>query len=295
MKFSVKQLILIVVLAVAIVTPRYTRYFNLDLQSKFKYIIIPWICLIIALLCIWVLIKNKRKELGLEEEIKPSNKNIEEQFKKEDKIKNIGKNTQKQYKSNNTWTKVSIDNKILLIHRLRCLSPWAFEWLLQRIFIYNWYEIVEWPSYLWDKPQVDNWYDLIVKKNNSNIYVQIKKKISYLIGENDLKIFKGSILSNEWIYITTSLFSSNAKRYAEKNKIKLVDYNGILDIISKLNTEQKKKIEIIINDVENMGDKKYKPKTCKKCWAPIRNWKYWYYCLNKYEKNKKCWNKTYIS
>ena len=241
---------------------------------------------------------NKKNEIESYQKKAKENINLQQKKNINGQVKTNKKNLNKITKNeniNNIWPKISIKetNKILLIHRLRKLSPWAFEWLLMRIFKYNWYEIVEWPRYLWDKPQVDNWYDLILKKDNDNTYVQIKKKISYPIHEKQLREFKGTILLNKWIYITTSLFSKNAKRYADKNDIELLDYEDILDAIYKLDESQKWKIETIINATNNMWDRDWKPKTCKECWAPMRKWIYWYYCLNRYE-SKECHNKKNI-
>jgi len=266
-KFTIKEILYLLLLTLAVVTPFLPWYFKLDLQLKFKYVIIPWICLIFALLAIRWLI---------------------------DSVRNNKKNSYKNITKANDFQKISVDDRILLIHRLRCLSPCSFEHLIEKLFQLKWYEIIQSPSYLWNKPQVDNWCDLIVKKWNDDIYVQIKKNIANVIKEKQLKEFKWWFLNHKLIYITTSLYSNNAKRYANKNWIELVDYNWLLDRIQNLKTEEKSQIENFINDKNNLWDWKYLPKTCKKCWAPMKSWKFSYYCLNRYE-NIKCCNKEYIS
>ena len=266
-KITKKQILYLLMLTLAVCTPFLSWYHKLDLQLKFKYVIIPWICLIFALLAIGWLI---------------------------DSVRDNGKNNHKNTTKVDDFQKISIDERIPLIHRLRCLSPCSFEHLIEKLFQLKWYEIIQPPTYLWNKPQVDNWCDLIVKKWNDNIYVQIKKNIANLIQEKQLKEFKGWFLNNKLIYITTSLYSKNAKRYADKNKIELIDYNWLLDRIQNLKPEEKQQIEKFINDKSNLWDSKYLPKTCIKCWAPIKSWKFSLYCLNRYE-DIQCCNKKYIS
>ena len=266
-KFTKKELFYLWLLTLAVVTPWLPWFYNLDLHLKFKYVIIPWICLILALLAIIWLIDNER---------------------------NKEKNEYENNTKTDTFQKVSIDDKIWLIHRLRSLSPCSFEHLIEKIFQLKWYEIVQWPSYLWDKSQVDNWCDLIVKIKNENIYVQIKKNIANVIKEKQLKEFKWTILNNKWIYITTSLYSKNAKWYAKNQWITLIDYNSLWNEISSLKNDKKAQIEKFINEKDNIWDPKYKIKTCKKCGAPMKKWNWWYYCLNRYE-SMKCCNKEYIS
>ena len=265
-KITKKQILYLSLLTLAVATPFLPWYYKLDLHLKFKYVIIPWICLIIALLAIIWLI---------------------------DSVRDSEKNNHKKITKVNNFQKISVDDRILLSHRLRCLSPCCFECLLEKIFEFKWYEIVKSPSYLWDKPQADNGYDLIVKKGDENIYVQIKKNIANYIKDKQIKEFKWTILKNKWIYITTSVYSSNAKRYASKVGIRLVDYNDLLDIIWTLSDKEKQWIQEFVNNETHLWDSKYSPKTCKNCWAPMKKWDRWYYCLNRYE-SMKCCNKEYI-
>lgn len=270
-KFTIKQFALISSIVILFMVPWYGLYLKLDMNSQIWFLIWLIICLSIAWYFCYILINDLFPEKNFDKNKYDDTSNL----------KNIDK-------------PVSINDRIWLIHRLRCLSPCCFECLLEKIFEFKWYEIVKSPSYLWDKPQADNGYDLIVKKDDENIYVQIKKNIANYIKDKQIKEFKWTILKNKWIYITTSVYSPNAKRYAGKVGIRLVDYNGLLKEIDNLKPEEKEQIEKFVNDKSNLWDAKYLPKTCKKCWAPMKSWKFSYYCLNRYE-NIKCCNKEYIS
>ena len=106
-KITAKHIFYFLLLALAIFTPFLWWYLKLNLRLKFKYVIIPSICLIVALLAIIWLIDCER-----------SNR------------KNAYKSTIKI----DDFQKVSIEDRILSIHRLRSLSPCSFEHLVEKIF-----------------------------------------------------------------------------------------------------------------------------------------------------------------
>lgn len=275
-KFSVKQLILIIVIACAITIPRYPRYLSLDTHSQLRVSLIYAICLIIAWAAVVRLVydhlKNERENLEEDNKLLYNNKNeiLENDF-------------------NGCYEDVSIDNKIALIQRLRELKCWKFEEVVEMLFKFKWYKIEKWPNYYWDLPQVDWWKDLIMLKDNKIYNVQIKKYYTDPVKLTDIKCFKCDIWEESWYFVTTSIFSPKAKKLANEKWINCVEYNDLLCVISKLPDKNKKIIQNFIND-ENNIDKTAHPKTCKKCWAPINDRNWWYCLRNRYPRSneKQC-------
>ena len=279
-KFSVKQLILIIIIACAITIPRYPRYLSLDTHSQLRVSLIYAICLIVAWAAVVRLVydhlKNERE--NSEEDNKPlyndKNETIENDF-------------------NNCYEDVSIDNKIALMQRLRELKCWKFEEVVEMLFRFKWYNIEKGPNYYWDMPQVDWWKDLIISKDNSISSVQIKKLYDKPVKLIEVESFKWVIWNQTWYFVTTSVFSDKSKKFANEHWIHCVDYDNLYCVISKLSDKNKKDIENFINNSKNIQkDLHPKPRTCKKCWAPmVFRKKWWYWCLryNYYEKEQcKC-------
>jgi hypothetical protein len=266
-------------LTLAVITPFISWYHKLDLQLKFKYVIIPWICLIFALLAIIWLIDTVREE------------DKEKKDKESNWANNKFENSEDDF--NNCYENISVNNKIALMQRLRELKCWKFEEVVEMLFRFKWYNIEKGPNYYWDMPQVDWWKDLIISKDNSISSVQIKKLYDRPVNLIEVESFKWVIWNQTWYFVTTSVFSDKSKKFANEHWIHCVDYDNLYCVISKLSDKNKKDIENFINNSKNIQkDLRPKPRTCKKCWAPmVFRKKWWYWCLryNYYEKEQcKC-------
>lgn len=264
-KFSVKQLILMSVIAIVLIAPWFSKYLNLDLNWKFKVLGIFAISLIILWVCVVLLVLDYLKNEKVEQE----------EWMKEEKE---GNETEMLEDDLKCYPNVSVDDKIPLMQRLRELKPWKFEEFVKMLFKFRSYKIEKGPSYYINTPQADWWKDLIVYKDNKVESVQIKKHYWQPISKNTIATFKWLIWDEQWYFITTSVFYDDAKKYAEENDIKCVDYNWLFCVISNLSDENKKDLEKFINDQKNIN-KNANPKTCKKCWAPMIMRKWWYWCL----------------
>lgn len=311
-KFSVKDYFLIwitiIALSIGLVYPWQSRYLKLDFNSKLRFIIIPWICLIIIAISVSILLKDFRKNKLESLDDNPNIENKDDDLNT-DNVKNIIINnyqtfqhwySRKKYIKIDTIvnkiTNVSIDDKIAVIHRLRELDNENFEFFIGHLFELNWYTIDRWPLYSNGQPQPDWWKDLIMTKNNQKYGVQIKKYIDRKVPVGDARDLKWALEENEkWIFVTISIFSKPAKSYCYRKKIIYKDYLSIWDMIRSLSKNDKEFLEKFINDIKKLEtNPKYKPMTCKKCWAPMTPWNYQdYYCLNRYEKIE-CHNKEYI-
>ena len=267
-KLSLKELLSCMVISILLVIPRYNWYLKLTIFEKILFLFWWIVCLSIICLIIYNLLKNLF--------VWQSNS-----------INNIQNNVPNSYKKILLW------NNFETIQRLRELKPRCFEYFIETLFRIWWYEIIKWPNYLWDKAQADWWKDIIVQKDWELEYIQIKKKFKYMVWCKDVEAFKWVIWTKKWIFITTSIFSEDAKIFWEKNNILCIDYDCLLKKIWSLWNDETKKLENIINNNCNIDyEFKYKPKTCKKCWAPMI-WKWWRYCcLNYYPKN--CTSREYL-
>lgn len=264
-KFSVKQLILMTVIACAITIPRYPRYLSLDTHSQLRVSLIYTICLVVA----WAAVVRLAYDYL---------KNERENIEYDNKSLHNNKNEAPENNFDNCYENVSIDNKIALMQRLRELKPWKFEEFVKMLFKFRSYKIEKEPSYYIDTPQADWWKDLIVQKNNKIESVQIKKYYLEPISKNTIATFKWLIWDEPWYFITTSVFYDDAKSFAEENWIRCIDYDKLYCVISKLPEKDKKTLEEFINNPKNIGITAH-PKTCKKCWAPMKRRKWGYGCL----------------
>ncbi len=278
-KIKRKEIFYVLLLTLAVITPFISWYHKLDLQLKFKYVIIPWICLIFALLAIIWLIDTVREE------------DKEKKDKESNWANNKFENSEDDF--NNCYENISVNNKIALMQRLRELKCWKFEEVVEMLFRFKWYNIEKGPNYYWAMPQVDWWKDLIISKDNSISSVQIKKLYDRPVNLIEVESFKWVIWNQTWYFVTTSVFSDKSKKFANEHWIHCVDYDNLYCVISKLSDKNKKDIENFINNSKNIQkDLRPKPRTCKKCWAPmVFRKKWWYWCLryNYYEKEQcKC-------
>lgn len=300
-KFSVKQLILMSIIAIALIIPWFSKYLNLDLNWKFKVLGIFAISLIILWVCVVLLVWDYTK----------NNKNEQEEWTKEEKeinsnidnAKNVVINhnyekvhqkyqwwyskygNAKKYVDNSKFVKLTISdkNKIQIIHRLTELKNESFEYFIWFLFKFHGYTINRWPMYYKGKPLPDGWKDLIMSKDNQIYVVQIKKYINKFVPVDDIRIFNWALEKDEkWIFVTTSV-SSEGYPENECNEKWIIwkDYKDIWDMLNELSEDNKKYLEEnYINNVKNLD--KYKVKTCKSCWAPFIKWKNWYFCWNTY-------------
>lgn len=295
-KFTAKQLILVVLMAIALVAPRYPWYLSLNLESQVKFSIKFAISLIIVWIIIVFLVRDYRKdriELVEKDENLHSDMNsvknvvINHNYQKVNqryqgnfsKLKN-----KKQDVDNIKLKKVSIEDDIAVIHRLRGLTNKSFEYLVWYLYKFMWYSIDKWPTYYGGKPLPDWWKDLIISKDNHIYVIQVKKYIDKYVSIKDVRELQWVLEKNEkWIFITTSIFPEEVQQYCDEKWMECIDYNDILSKIRWLELKDKEKLENYINDIKNIEkNPKYKPKTCKRCWAPFIKWEYSYFCWNHY-------------
>ena len=286
-KFSVKQLVLIMVMAVALTVPRYPRYATLNTKSKLIVSGIYAISLIIVGWCVVLLVLDYLKNEKVEqewwlEEKKEINSDI-------DNVKNVVinhnyekvnqkyqwwyskyENIKKETK-NTKFIKVSIDDEFRVMQRLRELENCSFEEFIEELFKLNGYKIDQEPNYSWKKPNCDWWKDLIMEKDNKIYYVQIKKYFRKMVPLADLQAFNQVLKDRLWFFVTVSVFSEPAKKFASDKHFKCYNYENIWNAINRLSLEDKQNLENFINDPKNIQtDFEYQPRTCSVCWAPMK-------------------------
>ncbi|MCG2701406.1 restriction endonuclease [Candidatus Parcubacteria bacterium] len=95
----------------------------------------------------------------------------------------------------------------------------------------------------------DGGIDVIAKKDGMKHYIQCKKHITSRAGVSDVREFAGALIdklaNDEGIFITTNIFTPEAKQYAKDKPIKLIDSNALLRLIKQTG---KNKDEITINE-----------------------------------------------
>lgn len=191
---------------------------------------------------------------------------------------------------------LSLDfNEYDLIVFLRSIHPRDFERFVLLLFKLSWYSVdfvSKWKNYFWRLiPSKDGWIDLIVSKNGEKKYIQIKKYQNHQVSSSTVRDFYWTIVDklssqDEWIIVTTSIFSDDAVIFANDKKIKMIDYSGLLDIIYKLFEIESINIEIMnfINSDNLIFDDKFSlySRTCRKCLSPmVFRPKMWCYgCMN---------------
>lgn len=282
-KFTAKQLILVVIMVIALVAPRYPWYLSLNLESQVKFSIKFAISLIIVWIIIVLLVRDYRKdEKKLVEKdenlysdvnsvknvvINHNYQKVNQRYQwKFSKLKNI-----KQDVNNIKFEKISINDEFRVMQRLRELETSSFEEFIEKLFELKGYSIDKEPNYYWNIPQVDWWKDLIIHKNNKVYYVQIKKYFRKMVPLADLQAFNQVLKNWSWFFVTVSVFSEPAKKFSKGKDFKCIDYKSIWNVINKLSSENKKELELFINDSKNIQTNfEYKPRTCKICWAPMK-------------------------
>lgn len=295
-KFSPKQRILMWCIAFLLVFPWWWRYLKLNTYSKLVVSLIFALILIVVWILVIILVADYKKEKWEDnKEINPDSDNVKNvvinhNYEKVNqkyqwwfsKYENIKKDTK-----NTKFIKVSMNDEFRVMQRLRELENCSFEEFIEKLFKFRGYVIHKPHNYFWKMPQVDWWKDLIIEKDNQIYVVQIKKHMDncVYVSLTNVEALKWVLVGNEkWIFVTASVFSEYAKKFCDENNIKCVDYKGIWNVIKELSWEDRKKLENFINDPKNIQtDFKWKPKTCKLCWAPMKwrknLWKWRYGCL----------------
>ncbi len=178
---------------------------------------------------------------------------------------------------------VDVSNQYGLMQRLRELKPRYFEEFIEMLFRFQDYEIIKSPTYKWTKAQKDGGIDLIVSRDWLDRYIQIKKDYRHQTWVSVIRELSWVIKKKQWMVISASIFSDDAKDFAEEEWIVLVDYNLLLKEIEKISESYKYEIEEFINDEVHIDTGfKYKPKTCPQCFAPLKKRKGFYGCMNYY-------------
>lgn len=290
-KFSVKQLVLIWIIVIALITPRYPRYLKQSTQSQIKISLIIAISLMIAWIAIaWLIIDYKKGKWedntdGNNDNVKNVviNHNYEKVNQKYQWWYSKYEDT-KKYVENSNFVKLTINdkNKIQIIHRFTELKNENFEYFIWYLFKFHGYTINRWPMYYKGKPLPDKWKDLIMSKDNQIYVVQIKKYMDNFVSVYDIRLFNWALEKNEkWIFVTTSIFPEFTKNECDEKQIIHKDYNDIWNMMNELSEDNKKYLEEkYINDIKNLD--KYKVKTCKSCWAPFIKGENWFFCWNTY-------------
>lgn len=189
------------------------------------------------------------------------------------------------------YSYVSINNEYEVIQRLREFHPKYFEEFIELLFQLNDYKIIKWPTYKWNEAQKDWWIDLIIKKKDwLKSYVQIKKDFAHKTWVKVIREFNGTKIEPNWdkVFISSSIFSSDAIK--EKSNIRLCDYKCLLDWINQLALNHKDKLEEFVNNKKHIDICfRTKPRTCKKCRAPMykKKWYTSFCCMNRFDKNGK--------
>lgn len=185
-----------------------------------------------------------------------------------------------------------------LIVLLRSIHPRDFERFVCLLFKLSWYAIEftsSWKNYFWRLiPEKDGWIDLIVSKDGKKKYIQVKKYQNHQVSSSVARDFYGTIvdklsLQDEWIVVSTSIFSDDFISFANEKNIKMIDYSGLLDIIHRLFEIESISLEIMnfVNSDDLIFDDKFSlySRTCKKCFAPlVFIKKMWCYCCMNYHK-----------
>lgn len=179
-----------------------------------------------------------------------------------------------------------------LIDKLKAMHPKDFEDFIKLLFELKWYKVIYksfWKKYFWSWfARKDWWIDLIALKDGNKSYIQIKKYITNMVSVNDVRSFYGAIVSKikSWdkvIFITTSVFSEDAEKFAKENNILIVTHKELVEEIKSIQNKQ------AINDfLSKMSyySNKYNQniRTCPKCWAPLKWRKEGFYGCQNYIK-----------
>jgi len=189
-------------------------------------------------------------------------------------------------------TIVDLSDPYTVIHKLREINPKEFEDVVGVFFEMRWYTITHQAKrkkirWQW-KATSDKWIDLIVTKDWMNKYIQIKKLINHQVSSSIVRDFYGTIIDklkewDEWIILTTSIFSKDSREFAKNKWIRMIDYVDLLKQIEYLSRTHKSSIESYLNSVTTEDNLKYKKyvKTCRKCYAPLVDRKWMFFgCMN---------------
>lgn len=178
---------------------------------------------------------------------------------------------------------------------LRWLHSKIVEDLIELTFELDWFQIIERSKWIWKpwfrKAKKDWGIDLICKKDGKKTFVQVKAKVTDLVTDDVIRNLHGSTTNKrkDWdsvIVITTTLFSSQAKKTALEDSIRLIDYNELnkkIDSLYKNESYRKTLQYFFINNYYPKEDKYLKTnRECPNCGAPLKfrqnHWKTCYWC-----------------
>ncbi len=132
------------------------------------------------------------------------------------------------------------------------LSWREFEKFIEAIYLEMGYKVLPKGG---DEP--DGGVDSIIYKDNKKILVQCKHWGAYKVGVNIVRELLGSVTAAKaysGILITSGCFTEDAKSFAKKNNIELIDRKGLIDLLHKVKPELVEKIA-----ADSKNGKKEKP------------------------------------
>jgi len=122
-----------------------------------------------------------------------------------------------------------------LIYWLRGMKPGEFEDYIAGLY-----------SHLGYKTEKvgrthDGGVDVKASKDGILHYIQCKKFITRKVGVDDMRIFAGALVgklaNSNGIFITTNIFTTEARKFAENNRIELIDGDDLARLVKSTGIE----------------------------------------------------------
>lgn len=153
------------------------------------------------------------------------------------------------------YTKInSMKNDRQRLYELRKLKPWQFEEYIASLYSRLGYKTERVGQ------SHDGGIDVIAEKDNKTYYIQCKKHITSKVGSSDMRDFYGAVSARlataNGIFITTNIFTTEAKKFAEDNMIDIIDGFALLDLIKVAEGE---------NNLEKVSEIDKEVEKCPKC------------------------------
>lgn len=121
------------------------------------------------------------------------------------------------------------------INKLQGLKPDEFEYYIEELYARLGYETEKVGK------SHDGGVDVIATKDGVNHYVQCKKFITRQVKVDDVRAFAGALagkLANgNGIFITTNVFTSEARKFAEENRIEAIDGDDLVSLLNSVSVE----------------------------------------------------------
>lgn len=122
-----------------------------------------------------------------------------------------------------------------LIYRLRGMKPSEFEDYIAVLYSHLGYKTEKVGR------AYDGGIDVIASKDNIQHYIQCKKFISSQVKVSDIRDFAGGLMgklaNGNGIFITTNVFTTEARKFAEDNRIELIDGDDLVRLIKSTGAE----------------------------------------------------------